>query len=51
MASYGKFIAALVGALSQLVAANVVHGAALHYAQVALGVLTALSVLLVPNKG
>lgn len=45
-----KFIVAATGALGQVIAANVLTGSELHYAQVALAALTAAGVFFVPNK-
>jgi hypothetical protein len=49
IARYRKFAAALAGVVGQLIAANVLTGSSLHYAQVALAILTALGVVGVPN--
>lgn len=49
MTKYNKFFAAAAGVLGQIVAANVVTGTALHYVQVALAAVTALSVFGLPN--
>ncbi len=48
-AKYRKFVAAAVGAVTQVIALNVLSGTALHDAQIALAALTALVVLLTPN--
>lgn len=47
---YWKALPALAGVLAQLIAANVLTGSALHYAQVLLAALTALGVVVVPKN-
>ena len=44
-----KFVVAASGAVAQVIALGVLHGTALHDAQIALSVLTALGVYLTPN--
>lgn len=47
--SMRKFFAALVGILGQIVAANVLEGTALMYAQVILAIVAGAGVYAVPN--
>lgn len=50
MTKYAKFLAALVGLLTQLVPALALTGNAAHIVSVVLAALTAASVYLVPNS-
>ncbi|MDP9102185.1 MAG: hypothetical protein M3N21_08590 [Actinomycetota bacterium] len=49
LGEYRKGLVALVTLLGQILALGVLSGNALHYAQLALAVLTAVGVVLVPN--
>ncbi len=49
LGEYRKGLVALVTLLGQVLALGVLSGSALHYAQLALAVLTAVGVVLVPN--
>ncbi len=51
MSNIRKFLLAATGVLGQVIAANVLTGSELHYAQVGLAVLTAAGVYFVPNAG
>lgn len=49
MNQYRKALVALAGVLAQVIAVGVLDGQALHWANVALAVLTAAGVYQVPN--
>lgn len=49
LAEFRKGIVAVAGLLGQVIALGVLHGTALHWAQVALAAVTALGVVLATN--
>lgn len=49
VAEVRKAAAALAGVIGQVVALGLLHGTALHYAQVAIAVATFVSVFVIPN--
>jgi hypothetical protein len=50
LTKFDKALVAVIGVLAQLVALGVLHGDALHYANVVIAVATALGVYHMPNK-
>jgi hypothetical protein len=50
IAQVRKALVGAAGVLAQVIELGVIHGSALHYAQVASGVLAAVLVYVVPNQ-